>query len=105
MSALALLKTAVEERGQKAVAQEIGYSPTVVSLMLKGSYKGDASAVEKAILIHLGKGAVNCPVLGQISGTECGEHQRRPLSTSNSHRTRMWRACRDCAFNTSRRKS
>lgn len=105
MSVLAILKKAVDERGQKAVAREIGYSPTVVSLVLKGTYKGDLKAVESAILIRLGMGSVNCPVLGQISATECGDQQRRPLSTSNSHRTRLWRACRDCAFNTTRRKS
>lgn len=82
---------------QSAVARRIGYSPAVVSHVLKARYPGDLAAVEKAVRGAFMAGTVDCPVLGPIAGNDCLQNQRRPFSAANAQRLRLFKACRsDC---------
>lgn len=42
-----ILAEECDRTSQKAAAQQINYSPAVVSTVLKGTYKGDLTAVER----------------------------------------------------------
>ncbi|HVJ53481.1 MAG TPA: transcriptional regulator [Aliidongia sp.] len=91
---LALLRGAVARLGTiKAVADQLGYSRTAISLVLAGKY-GDRSttALERAVMTRLDQ--VACPVLGEIAGEDCAAHQAAPFSASNPQRIALYRACR-----------
>lgn len=81
---------------QSAVAREISYSPAAVNQTLKASYKGDLKSVEKAVRGAFLHDTVACPVLGDIEGHICLEHQRKPFANTNPIRVRMFKACRQC---------
>ncbi|MDP7142662.1 MAG: hypothetical protein QGH69_05045 [Alphaproteobacteria bacterium] len=97
------LGKACNETSQRTVAARIGYSPTTISLVLKGNYTGDIKAVENAVRRKLMRSSVCCPVLGDISATECSTHQKKPFSASSSVRVRLFKACKQCPFNTRRK--
>lgn len=103
MSWLHVLQEECEKTSQRAVSKKIGYSATTISLVLKGTYKGDLEAIERAVKIKLAKHSVSCPVLGQITAADCSTHQNKPFSNSSSMRVRLFRACRKCPNNTKRR--
>lgn len=88
------LAQACDRTSQKKLAQEIGYSATVVNQVIKGTYKGDLTAVESAVRGALLDYKVECPVLGELRAHHCLEHQRQPFSTANPQRIRLYRACR-----------
>ncbi len=68
---------AIDKKGRKAVAEEIGYSPSSVSVFLSGKWKGDPVKIVAAILSVYGGGSlVNCPVLGEIPLVECRKNQK-----------------------------
>lgn len=81
---------------QKAVADRIGYSATVVNQLLKGKYKGDLVAIEAAFRGAYMRLTVECPVLGTLPANECLEHQKLPFAATNPQRVRLFRACREC---------
>lgn len=83
-----------ERTSQAQAAELIGYSPGVVSAVLKGKYKGDLNAVEKAVKGALMQAAVNCPVLGSLPTHQCLIYQRRGYANTNPIRVQLYRACR-----------
>lgn len=104
MDEIQLLKEACDNTSQSSVAKKIGYSPTVVNLVLKGSYTGDMNKVRRVIRTRLGISHVDCPILGVIENEKCVTEQSKPFSSANSHRVRMFKACMNCPFNTKRKK-
>lgn len=100
---ITLLEKACAQSSQAAVARKLGYSPAVVNLVLKGTYTGDLNKVKRIIKVRLGTSHIECPVLGKISTDECTKEQGKPFSASNSHRVRLFKACRSCPFNTKRK--
>lgn len=63
-----ILRRAVEEKGSKAVATELGYSRTVISLVLNDKYNGNLANVEARVMsIYGNNGQVICPIKGVIS--------------------------------------
>lgn len=102
---IAELREQCSKRTQTAVAEQIGYSPAVVNQILKGTYKGSLSAVEKAVRgAFLGE-TVNCPVVGELEAHRCNEFQRQPYTSSNKQRVMLYRAChKPCEHNTTNRK-
>jgi hypothetical protein len=86
---------------QNRVARRLGYSSTLVSLVLRGKYTGDMQAVETAVRGLFENLCVACPVLGDIPPFECRDWQKkaRNFSTENSQRVRMFRACNRCPEN------
>ena len=89
-----VLRARCAETSQADVARRIGYSPAVVSGILKGTYRGNSSAVEAAFRgVFMGQ-TVACPVLGEIPPKACAEHQGRPFGAANPIHTELYRACR-----------
>jgi len=91
---ISVLRVRCAETSQAAVARRIGYSPAVVTGILKGTYQANSSAVEAAFRgVFMGQ-TVNCPVLGEIPPKVCAEHQARPFGAANPTHTDLYRACR-----------
>ncbi len=89
-----LLREACALGSQSEVAKSIGYSPAVVSSVLKSSYKGDLKRVQMAVEGALMHHSVDCPVIGELPRQRCVEHQRTPLMTTNPSRIALYKACR-----------
>lgn len=98
---LLALADAADERGSKAVAVSIGYSPSLISAVVNGSYNGSFHHVEKAVRETLMRGVVGCPVLGEITGEKCAALQRRKLSATNPLAVQVYKACRNGCSNSS----
>lgn len=90
------LRRACEQETQASVAERIGYSASVISLVLKGRYRGNIAAVEQAVRGALMDERLECPILGEVRADVCREHQTRPFSATNPVRVRLYRACRRC---------
>lgn len=88
------LAEACDRSSQRQVAEEIGYSAATISNVLKATYKGDLTAVEKAVRGALMRLTVDCPVLGEIPANQCLIEQRRPFAATNARRVALYRACR-----------
>lgn len=102
MNEIELLREACTASSQSAVAKKIGYSPTVVNLVLKGTYMGDMDKVKRLIRLRLGRTTISCPVLGEIDHARCSAEQNKDFSMSNSQTVRLFKACRVCAYNIKR---
>ncbi|MGD9949876.1 MAG: hypothetical protein AB7U29_15555 [Desulfobulbus sp.] len=98
---LNLLRDAVSELGsQVKVARMLGYSAATISQVLAGQYKGQLDAFLTRVEEVFGRSEIHCPVLGTISYPMCVEERRKPFSTANPHRVRMFQLCRICPSNT-----
>lgn len=99
---VAALRSEVENTSQKAAARRIGYSPSVVSQVLKGIYGGenggDLEAVEESVRGAIMGATVECPVIGEIPRNRCIEHQRRTsnFAATNPTRVQLHRTCPVC---------
>lgn len=89
------------ETSQREAAVVIGYSGSMVSQLLRNSYRGNLAAVEDAVRGAWMGATVECPVMGKIPTNACQEWRRkaRKFASSNNHRVRMFRACRACPRN------
>ncbi len=96
MNFICELRKACEETSQAKVAKAIGYSAATVNLVLKGSYKGDLNAVEKAFRGAFKAETVTCPVLGEIPAHRCISIQRQPFAATNHQRVLLFKACKVC---------
>lgn len=102
---LDLLRDAIAEHGSQAkVAKLLGYSSATVSQVLADSYGGQLDGFLTRVEETFGRSEIACPVLGTILLPECVEERRKPFTTANPHRVRMYHACRSCANNTDRRQ-
>lgn len=88
------LAAACDDRSQSRVAAAIGYSPAVISQILRARYPGDLAKVEASVRGALMAETVACPVLGPIPTHQCLAEQARPFQATNSLRARLYRACR-----------
>jgi DNA-binding transcriptional regulator YdaS (Cro superfamily) len=94
------LRARCAAQGQRKVALLLGYAPSVVSQVLSGSYRGDSTAVRRAVEGALMAATVACPALGQDIGTqECLRFQRLPLAATTPARVRLARTCPGCPHN------
>lgn len=89
----ALAEAAMRSTGT-AVAARIGYSPAVVSDVLRNKYRGDIGRVEQAVRGALMGETVTCPVLGAIGRDRCVSEQRAPFRAASSLTVRLYSACR-----------
>lgn len=87
------LADSCDASNQTAVAALLGYSRTVVSLLVNNKYDRDLRAAERTIRRVLMRVVVHCPVLGDIPDADCAEHQARPYSPANPTRVRLYGAC------------
>lgn len=93
---LVVLRQASKARKQSVVAAVIGYSATVVSQVLSGTYKGDLKAVQQKVEGALMGLTVECPVIGTLPRNRCLEYQRQPFAATNHIRVQFSRVCPTC---------
>jgi hypothetical protein len=91
-----VLATACDRSSQNVVAKKLGYSASVISAVLKCSYKGAYTAVEKTIRGKLMAETLDCPVLGDLQQDICLRHQKTALhlNPTSSLRVQLAKACR-----------
>lgn len=81
-------------RSGSAVAEQIKYSPAVVSHVLANRYPGDIGRVEEKVRGALMGETVVCPILGELPLDRCLDEQKKPNNATSSIRSRVFRACR-----------
>ena len=86
------------ERGQAAVARELGRSGAVISQVLRRVYPADTARFEERVRGLFMAGQVDCPSLGPLSTLACQDwrDKARDFAHGNPLRTRMYRACHRC---------
>ncbi len=100
-----LLRDAVaEHKSQAKVGKMLGYSSATVSQVLSGNYGGQLDAFLTRVEEVFGKSEIHCPVLGEILLPVCVAERRKPFTTANPHRVRMFQACRRCGNNTDQKE-
>lgn len=78
-----------------ALAQELGYARTSLSLAFRGKYKGSTDKIEKRVIEVLS--TVECPYLDKsITTAQCSAFSEREAPTHNPSEMRHWRQCRKC---------
>jgi hypothetical protein len=97
MNRLALLKKAVVDHGQAAVARATGYSDSAVSQAMHGKYRGSLDNLLARVEEVYGSSTVLCPVMGEISIQRCAAEKRKPFAATSPQRVRLFQACRDCS--------
>lgn len=90
---LALAEEATATSGTLA-AERIGYSPAVVTHVIRNHYTGDMERVAGKVRGALMGATVICPVLGEIRRDRCLDEQRKPFAGTSSIRSRLYHACR-----------
>lgn len=97
MNWLELLEQAVKKNGLKAVAAELGYARSSISLARHGRYIGSTDRMAARVLEVYGQW--ECPHLNRtLSAPECAAFSTRSTPTSNPQALRHWAACQECAF-------
>lgn len=93
---LDLLRTRVEELGSiAAVAAEVGYSRSAVSLALSGNYPAKVTKLAAAVIAAYTRCV--CPYLKrEITAAECRRHRTRPMPQSVPDELRFWSTCQRC---------
>ena len=89
------LKAECAKTSQARVAKEMGYSAATISLVLKGRYAGDLSAVERTFNGCFKNALLICPVLGELSVDRCIRYQKQKFSAVNPQRVALYKACRN----------
>ena len=91
-----LLNTAIERSNISAVASELGYSRTTISLVHSGRYPGETRHVERRIYEVYSR--VECPFTGgEISIMQCAERACGEAPTSSPMALKHWMACQRCS--------
>lgn len=97
--AMTLLQGVLETETITAVAVQIGYSRTAVSLYLSGKYGADVDKLEAAIVSRYD--IYPCPHTGQqISGPECTRRATAPRPFGGRAKEAHWIACQSCVHHT-----
>ncbi|MGE0333200.1 MAG: helix-turn-helix domain-containing protein [Ramlibacter sp.] len=97
--ALEALKAACNGTPQAEVARRLKVSDGTISNALRGRYIGNVDRLAERIRGELLNTEVLCPVLGSINARVCQDEREKPFSAINSHRVRLFRACRRCPNN------
>lgn len=78
-----------------ALAQEIGYARTSLSLAFSGKYKGSTDTLAKRVVEVFS--TVQCPHLNEsITTSQCAAYREREAPTHNPTQMRHWRKCQSC---------
>ena len=92
----ALLTEMVDKLGLQEVVRQIGYKKTTVCHVLRGTYKGSPAAVIQAAEEAYSRDVVTCPILGDISLSQCVQERKRPFAAINPLRVKLARTCPVC---------
>lgn len=99
----ALATAAVKASNRAAVALEIGYSRTAISLYMAGKYGAGAEKLEAAILARYD--LYPCPHTGQeVSGPDCNRRASSPRPFGGRAKEANWLACQSCQHNKKQRR-
>lgn len=93
---LAILRRAVSESSQAAVARRIGRSAAAINQVLKGTYAGNPDIILELAAAAYGSETVFCPVMGEVPLAQCIEYRNRPFAATNPMRVRLYKACQVC---------
>lgn len=94
-----VLKDEVGRKNQIVVADELGYSTSVISQVLKDKYTGDTDKVRAKVEgMYMGS-TVTCPVVGTMPRNRCIEQQGKPFAATNPTRVQMFYTCPKCPNN------
>jgi len=100
--ALQLVEARVRTLGSRAaVAAELGYARSTLSLAMDGKYPGETKHLRAAIIAAYAS-RVLCPHLGtDIAPARCLENRTRTLQQSLGSReaVKQWQACQTCTQN------
>jgi hypothetical protein len=93
---LEVLRLTCETTTKAAVARQLGVSPAMVGLALKGEYKGNMTRLQTLVEGSLMSQTVTCPVMGEMPKHKCQEHQDRDpkFATANPFKAQLYIACR-----------
>lgn len=91
---IVILAEACNRSSQSAVAKDLGYSGSAISLVIGNSYNGDLGRIEQMVRGALMAETIICPIMGEMSRDVCQSWQKKPFGTASSHRVRMYTACR-----------
>ncbi len=94
------LATTCDQTSQHRAAKRIGYSAATVSLVLKGSYTGHLTAVERAVNAGILDARVECPVAGDIPLADCIINQKPATRFTNQRQIQFLRTCPTCPHRT-----
>jgi hypothetical protein len=100
---LAVLQAQIEAPGKsmRIIAEELGYSHSVISQVLKGTYTGDVNKVRAKVEGAYMGAMVHCPGYGgDIPRNRCIEQQGRPFAATNPSRVRLYHTCPTCPNST-----
>lgn len=98
---LSLAVAAVSATNKAAVAREIGYSRSAVSLYLGDKYPAEPGEIEAAIRARYDRYV--CPHTGQeISGPECQKRAGQPKPFGGRAKSAHWEACQACQHRNSK---
>lgn len=90
-----LLKTHIAQKSMNAVARELAYSKTTLSLIMNGKYTGKTDRVRDKVLATYAQ--VRCPHQNQvIVMSECVALATAAAPTHNPLKMQQWRACQRC---------
>lgn len=91
-----ILAEACSRSSQSAVAKDLGYSGSAISLVLGNKYQnGDLGRIEQMVRGALMAETIVCPIMGEMARDVCASWQKKPFATTSSHRVRMYQACRN----------
>lgn len=87
-----------ESSSQRATADQLGRSASLISQVLRKKYPGDMAGVEDAVRGAFMHATVNCPALGNLPTDECQAWRKKARAgvRTNALRVRMINACSNC---------
>lgn len=101
---IVVLAEECDRTSQVQASKRLNVSGAMVNQALRNAYNGRLDRLEERVRGEFMNEKVACPVLGEISSRECLDHQRRPYSASNHMRVALFRACRSCPNNRSKKE-
>ena len=84
-----------DRTSQAKAAEKIGRSAASVCQILRNKYNADLTIIKERCEAAL-TSAVECPVMGMISGSKCLSTQELPFKPYNHVLVRQFKACRNC---------
>lgn len=91
-----LLRAACEETTQAEVGRRIGYSPSAINQVLKGTYPDPQKLLAKVEQVYCQSATINCPIVGPITPGKCVENRNRPFAATNPVRVALFHRCPTC---------
>jgi transcriptional regulator with XRE-family HTH domain len=96
LDSMELLRDQVRQTSQAEVARRIGYSPSAVCQVLKGTYPNSVELLVKVEEVYNRTATIDCPIVGPITPGKCAEHRNRAFAATNPVRVALFHRCPEC---------